>query len=483
MRMLKHLKEKKDVGFFISIAGLMNTCSVLDLDAFERNQKAEGLGVGAEGTAGEKNMHDAEFTCALFRFLQLLCEGHNLEFQNYLRTQAGNTTTVNVVIATVDYLLRLQESIMDFYWHYSSKEVIDPSGIENFCKAINVAQQVFSTLTESIQGPCPMNQQALAHSRLWDAVGGFMFLFAHMQEKLSKNSSQLDLLLMLLDLQKEMIIMMLSMLEGNVLNGTIGKQMMDTLVESASNVEMILKFFDMFLKLKDFTSSPAFQEVDKKGTGWVTAKDFKKVMEQQKIYTDEEIAFLMSCCEPNHDGYIDYREFTERFHNPAKDIGFNLAVLLTNLSEHMTNDPRLQRFLETASSVLTYFENYLGRIEIMGSSGRIERVYFEIVEETISQWEKPQIRESKKAFFYSIVTEGGDKEKLEAFINFCEDAIFEMQHASSISMEEDDEPKKAGKCFLEMILVFKTLSSFFFLSQTTTPTRATRRRPPPSLTP
>jgi ryanodine receptor 2 len=144
MRMLKHLKDKKDVGFFVSIAGLMNSCSVLDLDAFERNQKAEGLGVGSEGTTGEKNMHDSEFTCALFRFIQLLCEGHNLEFQNYLRTQAGNTTTVNVVIATVDYLLRLQESIMDFYWHYSSKEVIDQSGKDNFCKAINVAKQVFT---------------------------------------------------------------------------------------------------------------------------------------------------------------------------------------------------------------------------------------------------------------------------------------------------------------------------------------------------
>lgn len=42
MGMLNHLKEKKDVGFFTSIAGLMNSCSVLDLDAFERNTKAEG---------------------------------------------------------------------------------------------------------------------------------------------------------------------------------------------------------------------------------------------------------------------------------------------------------------------------------------------------------------------------------------------------------------------------------------------------------
>lgn len=73
------------------------------------------------------------------------------EFQNYLRTQAGNNTTVNIVICTVDYLLRLQESMMDFYWHYSGKEIIDPSGKGNFCRAINVAKQVFRTLTEYIQ--------------------------------------------------------------------------------------------------------------------------------------------------------------------------------------------------------------------------------------------------------------------------------------------------------------------------------------------
>ncbi|XP_076069948.1 ryanodine receptor isoform X2 [Oratosquilla oratoria] len=435
--MLNYLKEKKDASFFLSISGLMNSCSVLDLDAFERNTKAEGLGVGADGAAGEKNMHDADFTCALFRFIQLTCEGHNLDWQNYLRTQAGNTTTVNVINCTVDYLLRLQESIMDFYWHYSSKEIIDPAGKSNFFKAIGVASQVFNTLTEVIQGPCVGNQQTLAHSRLWDAVGGFLFLFAHMQDKLSKHACQVDLLKELLNLQKDMVIMMLSMLEGNVVNGTIGKQMVDTLVESASNVELILKYFDMFLKLKDLTSSTTFQDLDANRDGTVTPREFKEKMEQQKNYTIEEINFLLMCCDTNHDGKIDYVEFTERFHNPAKEIGFNLAVLLTNLSEHMPNDPRLARFLETAGSVLNYFEPFLGRIEIMGGGKRIERVYFEIKEDNIEQWEKPQIKESKRAFFYSIVTEG-DKEKLEAFVNFCEDAIFEMQHAAALVEEEED---------------------------------------------
>ncbi|KTF77566.1 hypothetical protein cypCar_00009991 [Cyprinus carpio] len=39
----------------------------------------------------------------------IICECYfNLDFQNYLRTQTGSTTTINVIICTVDYLLRLQ---------------------------------------------------------------------------------------------------------------------------------------------------------------------------------------------------------------------------------------------------------------------------------------------------------------------------------------------------------------------------------------
>ncbi|XP_035389751.1 ryanodine receptor 2 isoform X1 [Electrophorus electricus] len=438
-KMLDYLKEKRDVGFFQSLAGLMQSCSVLDLNAFERQNKAEGLGmVTEEGSVirherGEKVMRDDEFTCDLFRFLQLLCEGHNSDFQNYLRTQTGNNTTVNVIISTVDYLLRVQESISDFYWYYSGKDVIDEQGQRNFSKAINVAKQVFNTITEYIQGPCTGNQQSLAHSRLWDAVVGFLHVFAHMQMKLSQDSSQIDLLKELMDLQKDMVVMLLSMLEGNVVNGTIGKQMVDMLVESSNNVEMILKFFDMFLKLKDLTSSDAFKEYDPDGKGIISKRDFHKAMESQKHYTQSETEFLLSCAETDENELLDYEEFVERFHEPAKDIGFNVAVLLTNLSEHMPHDSRLQTFLELADSVLNYFQPYLGRIEIMGSAKRIERVYFEISESSRTQWEKPQVKESKRQFIFDVVNEGGEKEKMELFVNFCEDTIFEMQLAAQMS--------------------------------------------------
>ncbi|XP_019521849.1 PREDICTED: ryanodine receptor 1-like [Hipposideros armiger] len=54
-KMLDYLKDKKEVGFFQSIQALMQTCSVLDLNAFERQNKAEGLGmVNEDGTVSLK---------------------------------------------------------------------------------------------------------------------------------------------------------------------------------------------------------------------------------------------------------------------------------------------------------------------------------------------------------------------------------------------------------------------------------------------
>ncbi|XP_017585040.1 PREDICTED: ryanodine receptor 1 [Corvus brachyrhynchos] len=329
-----------------------------------------------------------------------------------------------------------QESISDFYWYYSGKDVIDEQGKRNFSKAMAVAKQVFNSLTEYIQGPCTGNQQSLAHSRLWDAVVGFLHVFAHMMKKLAQDSSQLGLLKELLDLQKDMVVMLLSLLEGNVVNGTIARQMVDMLVESSSNVTMILKFFDMFLKLRDIVSSDAFRHFVTDPRGLISKKDFQKAMDSQKQYEPDEIQFLLSCSEADENEMIDVESFAQRFQEPARDIGFNVAVLLTNLSEHVPHDQRLKTFLEQAESILDYFRPFLGRIEIMGAARRIERIYFEISGANKAQWEMPQVKESKRQFIFDVVNEGGEAEKMELFVNFCEDTIFEMQIASRISEEE-----------------------------------------------
>lgn len=238
---------------------------------------------------------------------------------------------------------------------------------------------------------------------------------------------------------------------GNIVNGTIARQMVDMLVESSSNVEMILKFFDMFLKLKDIVASDAFRDYVTDPRGLISKKDFSKAMDSQKQYSPSEIQFLLSCSEADENEMINFEEFADRFQEPAKDIGFNIAVLLTNLSEHVPHDTRLQNFLEQAESVLNYFRPFLGRIEIMGASRKIERIYFEISEANRNQWEMPQVRESKRQFIFDVVNEGCESEKMEMFVNFCEDTIFEMNIAASISEPEgepeekdDDEEEEEG---------------------------------------
>ena len=203
----------------------------------------------------------------------------------------------------------------------------------------------------------------------------------------------------------------------------VGKQMVDTLIESQANVELLLQFFDIFLKMKGLTTSEAFQEFDTNKDGFISPKEFRRAMEAQKMYSrypnhpflvfisnasfssSHDIDYILMCVDTNQDGKIDFMEFTERFHNPAKDIGFNMAVLLTNLSEHMPHDTRLQRLMDKAKSFLSYFQEYLGRIEIKGGADYIERVYFEITESNIEQWNKPHIKVRKNLLSFGVTCE------------------------------------------------------------------------------
>ena len=118
---------------------------------------------------------------------------------------------------------------------------------------------------------------------------------------LCQDPLQIELLRELMKLQKDMIIMLLSMLEGNVLNGPskrlsvigferrfsrlVGKQMVDTLIESQTNVELLLQFFDIFLKMKNIATSEAFLEFDANKDGFISPKEFRRAMEAQKIYS------------------------------------------------------------------------------------------------------------------------------------------------------------------------------------------------------
>lgn len=53
-------------------------------------------------------------------------------------------------------------------------------------------------------------------------------------------------------------------------------------------------------------------------TGVISKRDFYKAMESHKHYSQSETDFLLSCAETDENEVLDYKEFVERFHEPAK---------------------------------------------------------------------------------------------------------------------------------------------------------------------
>eukprot|EP00760_Papus_ankaliazontas_P021155 PhM_4_TR18648/c0_g1_i2/m.23143 len=136
----------------------------------------------------------------LMRFLQLLCEGHNTELQEYIRDQPDNLICVNLVreVSTfLRYLFKtLESAVLDLVFQ----------GIE--------------TLKEACQGPCPQNQLVLVEF-------GIGSIFTEILN-LSENRAQSDVSEQELSrLLSAAIQLMLSVTEGIQKNSTIPEKLRD----------------------------------------------------------------------------------------------------------------------------------------------------------------------------------------------------------------------------------------------------------------
>jgi len=110
-----------------------------------QGQKAESIG---DDTAQIEQSVLRECTQKILRFLQLLCENHNLKLQNVLREQLtiGNKASFNLVQSTLQYVDAFAYSMQ-----------LHTDNVDNLIQA-------FCTLTEFCQGPCVANQQDIAFS-------------------------------------------------------------------------------------------------------------------------------------------------------------------------------------------------------------------------------------------------------------------------------------------------------------------------------
>uniref|UniRef100_A0A3Q2XVB7 Inositol 1,4,5-trisphosphate receptor n=1 Tax=Hippocampus comes TaxID=109280 RepID=A0A3Q2XVB7_HIPCM len=116
-----------------------------DLEALCQNSDMKG----AEEALEETRMSQAiTIMKPILRFLQLLCENHNCDLQNYLRSQ-NNKTNYNLVCETLQFLDCICGSttgglgLLGLYINESN---------------VDLVRQTLETITEYCQGPCHENQ-------------------------------------------------------------------------------------------------------------------------------------------------------------------------------------------------------------------------------------------------------------------------------------------------------------------------------------
>ncbi|XP_078091388.1 inositol 1,4,5-trisphosphate-gated calcium channel ITPR2 isoform X5 [Mustelus asterias] len=124
----------------------------------EMDPEADLAPVGNEGVGSEEKSREEEVMSPavaimepILRFLQLLCENHNSELQNFLRHQ-NNKTNYNLVCETLQFM----DCICG-----STTGGLGLLGLYINEKNVSLVNQTLETLTEYCQGPCHENQTCI----------------------------------------------------------------------------------------------------------------------------------------------------------------------------------------------------------------------------------------------------------------------------------------------------------------------------------
>ncbi|KAG5830491.1 hypothetical protein ANANG_G00311190 [Anguilla anguilla] len=116
------------------------------------------IGPGGEGGGPEESREEALMSPAIsimkpiLRYLQLLCENHNRDLQNFLRNQ-NNKTNYNLVCETLQFL----DCICG-----STTGGLGLLGLYINERNVDLVKQTLETITEYCQGPCHENQTCIA---------------------------------------------------------------------------------------------------------------------------------------------------------------------------------------------------------------------------------------------------------------------------------------------------------------------------------
>ncbi|KAL4427586.1 hypothetical protein ABPG74_012977, partial [Tetrahymena malaccensis] len=118
----------------------------------------------------------------ILKLLQLICENHNSNLQNYIRHQTKSRNNYNLIQDVIQ--------VIDSQIRVLNKDNIKIININQ--QNIEVLCQAFETLTEFVQGPCKQNQLELAESPIIEIIAGILDLGLE-KEKMGRGRRSTDI--------------------------------------------------------------------------------------------------------------------------------------------------------------------------------------------------------------------------------------------------------------------------------------------------
>uniref|UniRef100_A0A673MZI1 Inositol 1,4,5-trisphosphate receptor n=1 Tax=Sinocyclocheilus rhinocerous TaxID=307959 RepID=A0A673MZI1_9TELE len=188
---IRHKKVRDSLHLREDIRGQLKDASSVTSKAYstfrlEVYPEMESMGSGGDGM--EEVVEETQMSQAItimkpiLRFLQLLCENHNRDLQNFLRDQ-NNKTNYNLVCETLQFL----DCICG-----STTGGLGLLGLYINERNVDLVKQTLETITEYCQGPCHENQTCIARHES-NGIDIIIALIVNPIDPLGKN--RLDLVL------------------------------------------------------------------------------------------------------------------------------------------------------------------------------------------------------------------------------------------------------------------------------------------------
>ena len=313
---------------------------------------------GVFGSSGMKKV---------LRFLQLLCEGHNLNAQRYLISQSAAAESVNLVQATANYLLEIFASL-------------DTENIDSIT-------QVFVTLTEFCEGPCAEAQETIASYKFLSAINTLM-----MSSGVEDRSMR--------QLLSSIVTMLMSLLEGRQ-DSIIHERLVHELSIPVLK-ENLERVYDYFLKMYGkYQSNPACSKDPYMSMGFNLYALIQMLVEKIP-HLSEDLIPIKRQSNSKSRGKFNFKMFTKQPElNLTSSDSYAVAY---EFFEHRT----------ACVEILWYMNNSDGAI--------LTTVYFPIHPICFFLTDN-----SKQQFVWKV---GRGSTKLNEFFSKSDNLICEMQHQS-----------------------------------------------------